>query len=99
MLQVVFHGVDRSPVAEADVAERFEALKRFDGTIGECKVTITKDGHQGLGSFAVKIDLAMSGRSNVIATESDPDAMAAINKVFDTIRRVVKDENDKRHGR
>lgn len=54
MLQVVFHGVDRSPAAEADVAERFEALKRFDGTIGECKVTITKDGHQGLGSFAVK---------------------------------------------
>ena len=97
MLQVVFHGVDRSPAAEADVAERFEALKRFDGTIGECKVTITKDGHQGLGSFAVKIDLAMSGRSNVIATESA--AMAVINKVFDTIRRVVKDENDKRHGR
>ena len=41
----------------------------------------------------------MAGRSNVVAQESDPVATAAVNKVFDTIRRVVKDENDKRHGR
>ena len=99
MLQVIFHGVDRSPAMEADIAERLEALKRFDSTIGECKVTISKEGHQGLGSFSVKIDLAMAGRSNVVAQESDPVATAAVNKVFDTIRRVVKYENDKRHGR
>ena len=36
MLQVIFHGVDRSPAMEADIAERLEALKRFDSTIGEC---------------------------------------------------------------
>ena len=44
MLQVIFHGVDRSPAMEADIAERLEALKRFDSTIGECKVTISKTG-------------------------------------------------------
>ena len=51
MLQVIFHGVDRSPAAEADIKERFEALKRFDNELEECKATITKVGHQGLGEF------------------------------------------------
>lgn len=99
MLQVIFHGVDRSAAAEADIAERFEALKRFDNTLTECKATISKVGHQGLGEFCVKLDLVVTGGRSVVASENDPDAMAAINKVFDTIRRVVKDENDKRHHR
>ena len=95
MLQVIFHGVDRSPAMEADIAERLEALKRLASTIGECKVTISKEGHQGLGSFSVKIDLAMAGRSNVVAQESDPVATAAVNKVLDSFRGVVFDEFDK----
>ncbi len=98
MLQVIFHGVDRSPAAEADIAKRFEALQRFDNNLSECKATITKVGRQGLGEFSVKLDMIVSGGRSVIATENDPDAMAAINKVFDTARRVVKDENDKRHA-
>ena len=53
MLQVIFHGVDRSPAAEADIARRFEALQRFDNNLSECKATITKVGHQGLGEFSV----------------------------------------------
>ena len=98
MLQVIFHGVDRSPAAEADIKERFEALQRFDNELEECKATITKVGHQGLGEFSVKLDMKVAGQRSVIATENDPDAMAAINKVFDTVRRMVKDENDKRHN-
>ena len=98
MLQVVFHGVDRSAAAEADIARRFEALKRFDNQMQECKATI-KVGNQGQGEFSVKLDLVVGGQRSVIATEKDADAMAAINKVFDTVRRMVKDENDKRHHR
>lgn len=98
MLQVIFHGVDRSPAAEADIARRFEALQRFDNKLSECKATITKVGHQGLGEFSVKLDMIVSGGRSVIATENDPDAMQAINKVFDTARRAVKEENDKRHS-
>ena len=80
MLQVIFHGVDRSPAAEADIARRFEALQRFDNNLSECKATITKVGHQGLGEFSVKLDMIVSGGRSVIATENDPDAMQAINK-------------------
>ena len=60
MLQVIFHGVDRSPAAEADIARRFEALQRFDNNLSECKATITKVGHQGLGEFSVKLDMIVS---------------------------------------
>ena len=98
MLQVIFHGVDRSPAAEADIARRFEALQRFDNNLSECKATITNFGLQGLGEFSVKLDMIVSGGRSVIATENDPDAMQAINKVFDTARRAVKEENDKRHS-
>ena len=65
----------------------------------DCKATITKVGNQGQGEFSVKLDLVVGGQRSVIATENDADAMAAINKVFDTVRRMVKDENDKRHHR
>ena len=98
MLQVIFHGVDRSAAAEADINERFEALKRFDNTMSECKATISKVGHQGLGEFSVKLDIVVTGGRSVVASENDPDAMAAINKVFDTVRRIVKTENEKRHA-
>ena len=50
MLQVIFHGVDRSPAAEADIAARFEALKKFDSRLTECKATITTVGTQELAS-------------------------------------------------
>lgn len=99
MLQVIFHGVDRSAAAEADIAQRFEALKRFDNSLAECKATITKVGHQGLGEFSVKLDLVVTGGRTVVVSENDSDAVAAINKVFDTVRRMVKDENAKRHHR
>ncbi len=97
MLQVIFHGVDRSPAAEADITDRFEALKRFDNSMTECKATITKVGRQGLGEFSVKLDIVVGGGRTIVTSENDPDAMCAINKVFDTVRRMVKDENDKRH--
>ena len=78
MLQVIFHGVDRSPAAEADITDRFEALKRFDNSMTDCKATITKVGHQGLGEFSVKLDIVVGGGRTVVASENDPDAMCAI---------------------
>ena len=89
MLQVIFHGVDRSPAAEADITDRFEALKRFDNSMTECKATITKVGRQGLGEFSVKLDIVVGGGRTIVASENDPDAMCAINKVFDTVRRTM----------
>lgn len=97
MLQVNFHGVDRSSALEADIAKRFEALKRFDGSMEDCKATISKVGNQGLGEFSVKLDIVVGGQRSLIASENAPEVGAAVNKVFDTVRRMVKDENAKRH--
>lgn len=33
-LQTVFHGINRSPAVETAVAEKVEALRRFDNQLG-----------------------------------------------------------------
>ncbi len=98
MLQVVFHGVSRSQALETDIAERYAALNRFDRDLGDCKVTITRISGQGQGEMSAKVDLIVGGQRQLVATENAIEAGAAVNKVFDTIRRMVKDENDKRHA-
>ena len=50
-LQIVFHGINRSPAVEAAVNEKVEALRRFDNELGACKVTVSQEGHQTNGGF------------------------------------------------
>ncbi|MDY3114445.1 MAG: HPF/RaiA family ribosome-associated protein [Sutterella sp.] len=94
-LQTVFHGINRSAAVEQAVEEKVEALRRFDSQLGPCKVTITQEGHQTMGAFTVRIDLVASGQ-NIIVNRTNMDVMLALNEAFDTVRRSVKEEADKR---
>ena len=85
--QIVFHGINRSAAVEAAVNEKLE--------IGPCKVTVTQEGHQTMGPFTIRVDLVASGR-NLIVTRTNQDVMAALTESFDTIRRSVVEEADKR---
>ena len=62
-LQIVFHGINRSPAVETAVTEKVEALRRFDNQLGACKVTVSQEGHQTMGAFTIRIDLMASRRS------------------------------------
>ena len=88
-LQIVFHGVDRS--------EAVEQLRRFDQRLGPCKVTVSQEGHQTIGEYSVRVDVLASGH-DVIVNRSNMDVMLAINDAFDSVRRAVKDEADKRRN-
>lgn len=94
-LQTVFHGINRSPAVEAAVAEKYQALLRFDNRLGPCRVTVTQEGHQTMGAFTVRIDLVASGQP-IIVNRTHMDVMGALNEAFDTVRRSVKEEADKR---
>ena len=93
--QIVFHGINRSAAVEAAVNEKLEGLAKFDNQIGPCKVTVTQEGHQTMGPFTIRVDLVASGR-NLIVTRTNQDVMAALTDSFDTIRRSVVEEADKR---
>ena len=84
-VQIIFHGINRSPALEAAVNEKVEALHRFDNRLGPCKVTVTQEGHQTMGPFTIRV-----------VTRTNQDVMAALNEAFDTIRRSVVEEGDKR---
>lgn len=94
-LQIVFHGINRSPAVETAIQKEVEGLKRFDNQLGPCKVTVTQEGHQTIGAFTVQVTLTASGHE-VVVSRSNMDVMAAINEVFDVVRRSVKEEADKR---
>ncbi len=94
-VQTIFNGINRSPAVEAAVEKKVEALKRFDQRLGPCKVTITQEGHQTIGAFTVCVDVVASGH-DVIVNRTNMDVMAALNDAFDTVRRQVKEEADKR---
>ena len=96
-LKIVFHGINRSPAVEAAVTKEVEGLQRFDNRLGPCKVTVTQEGHQTVGAFNVRIDLVASGQ-DIIVNRTNMDVMAAINEAFDTVRRQVKEEADKRRN-
>ena len=93
--QIVFHGINRSAAVEAAVNEKLEGLAKFDNQIGPCKVTVTQEGHQTMGPFTIRVDLG--GRRLIKNnTRTNQDVMAALTESFDTIRRSVVEEADKR---
>lgn len=94
-LQIVFHGINRSPAVEAAIGEKVEALRRFDNQLGACKVTVSQEGHQTMGAFTIRVDLKTSGQ-DVIVNRTNMDVMLALNETFDTVRRSVKEEAEKR---
>ena len=93
--QIVFHGINRSAAVEAAVNEKLEGLAKFDNQIGPCKVTVTQEGHQTMGPFTIRVDL---GGRRIIKkiTRTNQAVMADLTESFDTIRRSVVEEADKR---
>jgi len=51
-----------------------------------------------MGAFTIRIDQSASGK-NLIVTRTNQDVMAALNEAFDTLRRSVVEEADKRRQR
>lgn len=96
-VQIIFHGINRSAAVETVVNEKMVALQKFDNQLGPCKVTVTQEGHQTMGPFTVQIDLVASGR-DIIVSRTNQDVMVAINELFDTVRRSVVEESNKRHA-
>lgn len=96
-LQIVFHGINRSAAVETVVQEKLELLRRFDNQLGDCKVTVTQEGHQTVGAFTIKIDLVCCGK-DLVVSRTNMDVNAAIAEAFDTIRRSVVDEVEKRRS-
>ena len=48
-----------------------------------------------MGAFTIRVDLKASGQ-DVIVNRTNMDVMLALNEAFDTVRRSVKEEADKR---
>ncbi len=96
--QITFHGINRSAAVETAVNEKVAALAKFDNQLGPCKVTVTQEGHQTMGAFTVRIDQSVAGR-DLIVQRTNQDVMAALNEAFDTLRRSVVEEADKRRQR
>ncbi len=96
-LQVTFHGITRSEAVEAAIARELEGLKKFDHRLGSCHATVTQEGHQTMGSFTVRVTLVASGK-DLVVSRTHNDVMQAINEVFETLRRHVKDEAEKLRG-
>ena len=58
---------------------------------------MSQEGHQTIGEYSVRVDVLASGH-DVIVNRSNMDVMLAINDAFDSVRRAVKDEADKRRN-
>jgi len=50
-----------------------------------------------MGAFTIRIDLMASGQE-LIVNRTNMDVMAALNEAFDTVRRSVKEEAEKRRN-
>ena len=96
-LQVTFHGIHRSEAVEQAIAEKLEGLRKFDHQLGACHATVTQEGHQTMGAFTVHVTLVASGH-DLVVSRTNNDVMVAINEVFDTMRRNVKEAHDKLRG-
>ena len=81
-LQIVFHGINRSPAVETAVTEKVEALRRFDNQLGACKVTVSQEGHQTMGAFTIRIDLMASGQELIVNRTNIKKAPACLSGAF-----------------
>ena len=93
--QIVFHGINRSAAVEAAVNEKLEGLAKFDNQIGPCKVTVTQEGHQTMGPFHHPCG-SRRIRAQFDRYTHESGRHGCPSESFDTIRRSVVEEADKR---
>ena len=98
-LQILFHGLDKSPALEAAIAAKAAGLERFDQGLIRCRVTVEQDGrhqHQGR-EVSVKVDVSVPGQE-IVVTRKHEDAHLAVNEAFEALRRLLKDHAAQRRG-
>ena len=96
-LQVTFHGISRSEAVEQAISKALDSLSKFNRNLGPCHATITKEGHQTMGAFTVRVTLVASGK-DLVVTRTNNDVMQAISEVFDTLTRSAIDAAEKRRN-
>jgi ribosomal subunit interface protein len=98
-LQILFHGLDKSPALESAIAAKVAGLERFDHDLISCRVTLEQDGrhqHQGR-EVSVKLDVSVPGQE-IVVTRKHEDAHVAVNDAFEALRRLLKDHAAQRRG-
>lgn len=98
MLEILFHGCRSSQETQADIEKRVAALTRFDANLGDVKVIVDKVARMAPGEYCVRVEVKTGAGQSVFASESHADQMQAVNLVFDAVKRLVKDANEKRHS-
>jgi ribosome-associated translation inhibitor RaiA len=97
-VQIAFHGMDNSPVMEAQVRRRVGELSQFSDRIVACKVVLEathRSQRQGT-IYRVRIELVVPGGEIVVSQEpgmnhAHEDLRVAIRDAFDAARRQLQD--------
>lgn len=99
--QVTFRGMAPSPVVEADIRKRLEALEQFHSRPTSCHVTIeAPHRHKHKGKlYSVRIDLRLPHGEVVVANDSPLDhAHVAVRDAFNALTRRLEDAARRMRG-
>jgi len=103
-MQLIFHGVDRTPWVEQYVDERVEKLTRLAGGITSCRVTLAREQsshHQG-NQYSVLVEIRTPPQHDLAAKkqrsvrEMAVDLPVLINQAFGAIERQLRKTAERR---
>jgi ribosomal subunit interface protein len=100
VVQITFHGMDRSDAIDAAVRTRVHHLERFCPDIMACRVVVDllqKHHHQGR-PIGMRIDLSLPGHELVVNRVERENAYIAVRDAFDDMTRQLEDTVRKRRG-
>jgi putative sigma-54 modulation protein len=104
-LHITFVQMVSTPVLEADVHEKLEALQALCDRITSCRVSIEAPSrhHRKGGHFHVRIELHVPGEMLVIGRSPDQhaaheDAHVALREAFKALRGRLEDYVQRRRG-
>jgi ribosome-associated translation inhibitor RaiA len=106
-IEISFHGVQHSDAVEARIREKGDWLHRFFDRMTHLRVVVEHPHkHHSKGSeFAIKIDVGIPGRPNLIVLReanngnNQQAVIVAVNEAFDAARRQLLDITDKMAGK
>ncbi len=102
-VQISFHGLEPSEALTELVEKRAQKLVRFNDRLIRCRVAIEAPHHhhQHGNHYRVRIELTVPGDEVIVshappARLLDEDAYRAINHAFDSVRRQLTEDGDRR---
>jgi ribosomal subunit interface protein len=101
-LQIMMHGVARSPALDASIGERVAAFERYRAKITHCRVAVSELGrHKRRGrGFEVSLELGVPGHGDlVVSRQHDDDVHVALRDAFDAALRQVETLTGRRSPR